>query len=152
MKTIVDDPEDFLEQNGWAFISPDDVSFCPVMRLKPNRALRSRFRHVESRQSNSVLGGQEEMWRYANSIRSTLINLPPAKSRTAEVYGGFSWSKDCMATSHRADAVLLAHLRAGHTPLLKAYANLLDPSADPLCPLCKEEPQTIEFRSAFIRG
>ncbi len=42
------------------------------------------------------------------------------------------------------DAVLLARLRAGHTPLLKAYANLLDPSADPLCPLCKEEPQTIE--------
>ncbi len=30
--------------------------------------------------------------------------------------------------------------RAGHTPLLKAYANLLDP----LCPLCKGEPQTIE--------
>ncbi len=25
-----------------------------------------------------------------------------------------------------------------------AYANLFNPSADPLCPLCKEEPQTIE--------
>ncbi len=49
-----------------------------------------------------------------------------------------------MATSNRADAVLLACLRAGHIPLLKADANLLDPSADPLCPLCKEEPQTIE--------
>ncbi len=60
------------------------------------------------------------------------------------MYGGFSWSKDCTATSSRADAVLLARLRAGHTPLLKAYANLLDPSADPLCPLCKEEPKTIE--------
>ncbi|VEL24002.1 unnamed protein product, partial [Protopolystoma xenopodis] len=24
MKTIVDDPEVFLEQDGWAFISPDD--------------------------------------------------------------------------------------------------------------------------------
>ncbi len=49
-----------------------------------------------------------------------------------------------MATSSRADAVLLARLRAGHTPLLKAYANLLDPSADPLCPLCKEELQMTE--------
>ncbi len=49
-----------------------------------------------------------------------------------------------MATSDRADAVLLVRLRVGHTPLLKAYANLLDPSADLLCPLCKEEPQTIE--------
>ncbi len=60
------------------------------------------------------------------------------------MYCGFSWSKDCMATSNRADAVLLARLRAGRTPLLKAYANLLDHFADPLCPLCKEEPQTIE--------
>ncbi len=77
-------------------------------------------------------------------IRRTLIDPPPATSRTAEVYGGFSWSKDCMATSNRADAVLLARLRTGHTPLLKAYANLLDPFADPLCPLCKEEPQAIE--------
>ncbi len=42
------------------------------------------------------------------------------------------------------DAVLHAHLRAGHTPLLKANTNLLDPFADPLCPLCIEEPQTIE--------
>ncbi len=42
-----------------------------------------------------------------------------------------------MATTNRSDAVPLARLRAGHTPLLKAYANLLDP-------LCKEEPQTIE--------
>ncbi len=77
-------------------------------------------------------------------IRRTLTNPPPTNSRTAEVYGGFSWSKDCTPTSNRVDAVLLARLQAGHTPLLKAYANLLDPSADPLCPLCKEEPQTIE--------
>ncbi len=42
------------------------------------------------------------------------------------------------------NAVPLVHLRAGHTPLLKAYANALDPSADPLCPLFKEEPQTIK--------
>ncbi len=50
-----------------------------------------------------------------------------------------------MAISNRADAVLLVHIRAGHIPLLKAFANLLDPSADSLCPLCKEEPQTIEL-------
>ncbi len=77
-------------------------------------------------------------------IRRTLTDPPPTNPRTVEVYGGFSWSKDCTATSNQADAVLLARLRAGHTPLLKAYANHLDPSADPLCPLCEEEPQTIE--------
>ncbi len=49
-----------------------------------------------------------------------------------------------IATSNRTDAVLLARLRAGPTPLLKAYAHLLDPAADPTCPLCTEEPQTLE--------
>ncbi len=74
----------------------------------------------------------------------TFTDPSPTNPRTVEVYGGFSWSEDCTATSNRADAVLLARLRAGHTSLLKAYANLLDSSTDPLCPLCKEEPQTIE--------
>ncbi len=53
----------------------------------------------------------------------------------------FSLSKDYKVISNRADAILLALLRAGHTPPLKAYANLLDPSAGPLC---KEELLTIE--------
>ncbi len=43
----------------------------------------------------------------------------------------------------RRDAVL-ARLRAGHTPLLKAYANQLDTTVDPKCPSCGEEPQTVE--------
>ncbi len=54
------------------------------------------------------------------------------------MYDRLSWFKDCMAISNRANAVLLARLRAGHTPLLKAYANVLDPSAGPPCPLCKD--------------
>ncbi len=60
------------------------------------------------------------------------------------MYGNFSWKTDCIATSNRANDVLLACLRSGHTPLLKAYAHLLDPAVDPTCPLCKEEPQTLE--------
>ncbi len=60
------------------------------------------------------------------------------------VYEHFSWKADCIATSNRADAVLLARLRAGNTPLLKAYAHLLDPAADPTCPLCNEKQQTLE--------
>ncbi len=60
------------------------------------------------------------------------------------VYENISRKADCIATSNRADSVLLARLRAGHTRLLKTYAHLLDPAADPTCPLCKEEPQTLE--------
>ncbi len=55
-----------------------------------------------------------------------------------------SWKADCIATSNRADTVLLARLRAGRTPLLNTYAHLLDPAADPTCPLCRESPQTLE--------
>ncbi len=56
------------------------------------------------------------------------------------VYYNLSWKADCIATSNQADGVLLASLRSGHTPFLKAYAHLLDPT----CPLCKEEQQTLE--------
>ncbi len=51
---------------------------------------------------------------------------------------------DCREVSTRRDAVLLARLRAGHTPFLKAYANQLDTTVDPKCPSCGEEPQTVE--------
>ncbi len=70
-------------------------------------------------------------------ILKTLTDPLLANSQTAQVHGGFTWSKDCKVISN--GAVLLARLRAGHTPRLKAYAKLFDPSADPLCPLCKEE-------------
>ncbi len=72
-------------------------------------------------------------------IRRTITDSPSNRPRT--VYENFSWKADCIATSNRADDALLACLRAGHTPLLKAYAHLLDPAADPTCPLCKEECQ-----------
>ncbi len=73
-------------------------------------------------------------------IRRTVTDPSPNRPRTAMVYEHFPWKADCIATSNRADAVLLARLRAGHTPLLKAYAHLWDPAADPTCPLGKEEP------------
>ncbi len=48
------------------------------------------------------------------------------------------------AVSTRRDAVLRARLRAGHTPLFKAYAEQLDTTVDPKCSSCGEEPQTVE--------
>ncbi len=56
----------------------------------------------------------------------------------------FSWSADCRAASMRRDAVLIARLRTGHTPLLKALANQLDTVVDSKYPSCGEEPQTVE--------
>ncbi len=66
----------------------------------------------------------------------TLTDPPSTNLRTVEVYGGFSWPKDCKITRNRADVVLLVCLRVGHTRLRQ--------SVDPLCPFCKEESQTIE--------
>ncbi len=76
-------------------------------------------------------------------IRRTVTDPPLNRPRTAMVYERFSWKADCIA--NRTDTVLLVRLRSGHTPLLKAYAHLLDPTAGPTCPLCKEESQTLEY-------
>ncbi len=72
-------------------------------------------------------------------IRRTVIDPPSNRPRTALVYEHFSCKADCIATFNRADDVLLARLRPGHKLL-----HLLDPTADPSCRLCKEEPQTLE--------
>ncbi len=78
-------------------------------------------------------------------IRRTLTDPPFCHCRTKAVHTKtFSWPADCRAVSTRRDAVLLARLRAGHTPLPKAYANQLDTTVDPKCPSCGEEPQTVE--------
>ncbi len=78
-------------------------------------------------------------------IRQTLTDPPPCHCRTKEVYTQtFSWPADCQAVSTRQDAVLLAPLRAGHIPFLKAYANQLDTTVDPKCTCRGEEPQTVE--------
>ncbi len=51
----------------------------------------------------------------------------------------------CKAINSHADAVLIARLLAGYTPLLKAYAHLLDYSTDQLCHLCKEGSHALEI-------
>ncbi len=60
------------------------------------------------------------------------------------VYENVSKRADCIATSNRADFVLLARLRSGHTSLLKTYVHLLDPAIDPTYPLCMKESQMVE--------
>ncbi len=71
-------------------------------------------------------------------IRRTITDLPPNRPQTAMVCENFSRKADCIATSNRSPLATL------HTPLLKAYTHLLDQAADPTCPLCMEEPQTVE--------
>ncbi len=59
-------------------------------------------------------------------------------------YENFARNAGSISTSNRADVVILARLRLGYMPLLKAYANLLCPAADSTCSLFKEKSQTVE--------
>ncbi len=54
-------------------------------------------------------------------IRRTLTGPPPANWRTADVYGGIYWS----SRSH---------------PIAESLRQSPRPSADSMCPLCKEQP------------
>ncbi len=63
-------------------------------------------------------------------IRRTFTDPPSNRPRTTIVFEHYSWKADCTTDS-------LALLRPGHTPLLKAYAHLLDPATDPTCTICK---------------
>ncbi len=79
-------------------------------------------------------------WRFSFHNNSALL---PANAWTAEVYGEVSWPKD-----RKADAALVERLRIGHSPLLNACDNLLDPYSDPVCLLWKGEPQAGEIPKA----
>ncbi len=101
-----------------------------------------------AKQAAAITDGAPRPVSYAAAsaiIRRTPTDPSPCHCRTKEVYTKtFSWPTNCRAVSSRRDAVFRARLRAGHTPLLKAYANQLDKIVDPKCPSCGEEPQTVE--------
>ncbi len=73
-----------------------------------------------AKQAAAINGGAPRPVSYAAAsahICRTLNDSPPCHCRTKEVYvKTFSWPSDCRAVSTRRDAVLLARLRAGHTP------------------------------------
>ncbi len=71
-------------------------------------------------------------------ISRKFADPPPAYAPTAEVYGGFSRSKDSKSISNHADAVLLAHLRAGQLPLIKASLISSTPRQTHCVPFAKK--------------
>lgn len=67
---------------------------------------------------------------------------PPPKAETAAVYQpGFD--KHALNLP-RWDRVQLARLRVGHHRGLAAYRALVQPGFDPICPRCRQEPQTMQ--------
>ena len=76
-------------------------------------------------------------------IRRTFKDPEPRHHRAKLTYKDYNFKAEAKKITRKKDAVLLAQLRSGHCKLLKAYANLLDSTVDPTCPLCTSEPQTL---------
>ena len=77
-------------------------------------------------------------------IKRSFKDQPPSHHRIRKTYAGYSEKRDENQVKSRADATLLAQLRAGHSRHLRAYASLMDPSVNPNCPSCEEEAHTLE--------
>lgn len=76
------------------------------------------------------------------AIKRTFKDAAPTKPQLVEIYAA---AKDpALAGLSRREAVILAQLRSGHCRSLAAYRAIINPGYDPICPDCKEEPQTME--------
>ncbi len=72
----------------------------------------------------------------ASALICRTLMEPPSSHCMTKVYAkAFSWWAYCRAASTRRNAVLLVRLRAGYTPLPKAYANQIDTAVHHKCPV-----------------
>ena len=74
-------------------------------------------------------------------IRRTIKDPPIAHARTSAVYQGVRGDEGSFT---RRESVLLAQLRSGHCRKLAANHKTVDDNADPICPQCGREPETVE--------
>ena len=77
-------------------------------------------------------------------IKRSFKDQPPSHHRIRKTYAGYSEKRDEDQVKTRADATLLAQLRAGHSRHLRAYASLMDPSVNPNCSSCQQEAHKLE--------
>jgi ribonuclease HI len=72
-------------------------------------------------------------------IRRTLVDPPPIHASTREVYVARP-----PASSSRREAVILAQLRSGHSPILQWYQGLIKPNTTKTCPRCGEGEENLK--------
>ena len=77
-------------------------------------------------------------------VRDSIQDAAITHDRTKEIYSHYRPSIDAEQITKRADEVLLARLRAGHHPSLRAYLHRLDPDVDPTCPSCNKDQHTLQ--------
>ena len=72
-------------------------------------------------------------------IRRTLVDPPPEHARTREVYVARP-----PVPSTRKEAVILAQLRSGHSPVLQSYLHRIGVAQTPMCPRCNEAEEDLK--------
>ena len=77
-------------------------------------------------------------------IKRHCTDALPTHNRIKISYKGYNPKKEAKVIKKKKDAVLLAQLRSGHSRLFRAYAHLMDPTIDPMCPKCNGEAHTAE--------
>ena len=76
-------------------------------------------------------------------IKRTITDPPPVHHLVKQTYSNHCYKKD-LAVKNRKDSATLAQLRSGHSLLLAAYRHRIDEQKSDICPICEEEPQTVE--------
>jgi ribonuclease HI len=76
-------------------------------------------------------------------LRAECLKGVPKHDRVRAVYGNGD-RKTAPFHGTRRQQVLLAQLRSGHCSKLAAYCRIVNPTADPTCPRCGEEPEDLE--------
>ena len=69
-------------------------------------------------------------------VKQIFKDAQPTHERTRQIYQNLSRSKDKAQINCRKDAVLLARLRSGHHPGLRAWVHRVDPQVEPTCYIC----------------
>ena len=60
-----------------------------------------------------------------------------------QTYCNHTYKKD-LSVRNRKEGTTLAQLRTGHCLLLASYRHRIDETKSDICPLCEEEPQTVD--------
>ena len=96
------------------------------------------------KETSSSKPGRAVSFRCASSMVNRSFTDSILHKRTRCAYSSLSRKKEREQILSRKDQVLLAQLRTGHHMIFQSYQNKLDQTIDPLCPLCREEPHTVE--------
>lgn len=76
-------------------------------------------------------------------IKRGISDPPPEHPLVKQTYCNHTYKKD-LSVRNRKEGTTLAQLRTGHCLLLASYRHRIDETKSDICPLCEEEPQTVD--------